>query len=109
MGGGILIQRIRELIQLYFNPEKAVHHYLGISANFTEPIFRGEPVGIKKLFYILRPLLAGEWIVQFQKMPPTEFLRLLNETAIDAELRKHIDPGFSRNQSAPIVRTASLN
>ena len=97
---GDFSQRIRELIPLYFNPVKAVHHYLGIAANFTEPVFRGEPVGIKKLFYIIRPLLAGEWIVQFQKMPPTEFLRLLNETAIDAELRKHIDDLLVQKETA---------
>ena len=52
------------------------------------------------MFYILRPLLAGEWIVQFQKMPPTEFLRLLNETAIDAELRKHIDDLLVQKETA---------
>ena len=88
---GEFAEWIRELIPLYFNPIKAVHHYLGIAAKFTEPVFLGEPVGIKKLFYILRPLLAGEWIVQFRTMPPTEFLRLLNETAIAAGLRKQID------------------
>ena len=27
--------RMRELIPVYFNPIKAVYHYLGITANFT--------------------------------------------------------------------------
>jgi len=97
---GVFSQRIRELIPLYFNPVKAVHHYLGIAANFTEPVFRGEQVGIKKLFYILRPLLAGEWVAQFQTMPPTEFLRLLDETSFDAELRKHIDDLLIQKETA---------
>lgn len=83
--------RIRESIPVFFNPLKAVHHYLGIAANFTEPVFQGEAVGIKKLFYILRPLLAGLWIVRFRTMPPTEFLRLLNETTFSDDLRKRID------------------
>ena len=93
-------QRILELIPLYFNPIKAVYHYLGIAANFTEPVFRGELVGIKKLFYILRPLLAGEWIAQFQTMPPTEFQRLLDETSIGAGLRKHIDDLLVQKEKA---------
>ncbi len=88
---GDFSQRIRELIPLYFNPIKAVHHYLGIAANFTEPVYKNEPVGIKKLFYILRPLLAGQWIVQSQLMPPTEFSRLLDETKIDTALHSMID------------------
>jgi len=88
---GEFAKRIQELIPLYFKPIKAVYHYLGTAAKFTEPVFQGESVGIKSLFYILRPLLAGEWIVQFQTMPPTEFLRLLDETAIDSGLRREID------------------
>ncbi len=97
---GDFSQRIRELIPAYFNPIKAVHHYLGIAANFTEPVFQGEPVGIKKLFYILRPLLAGQWIVQFQSMPPTEFLRLLDETEFDTTLRSLIDDLLVQKETA---------
>ena len=97
---GDFAQRIRNLIPLYFNPTKTVHHYLGTAANFTEPVFFGEPVGIKKLFYILRPLFAGEWVVQFQTMPPTEFLRLLDAVVIDAALRREIDALLIQKETA---------
>ena len=71
--------RLRLLIPEYFNPKKAVFHYRGIAAQFIEPIERREQIGIKKLFYILRPLLACRWVIEFQSMPPTEFQRLLSE------------------------------
>ncbi len=97
---GDFARRIRELIPEYFNPIKAVYHYLGIAAGFTGPVFQGEPVGIKKLFYILRPLLSGQWIVQYQTMPPTEFSRLLNETIIDGEWRKMVDELLVQKETA---------
>ena len=93
-------ERIRALIPLYFNPIKAVHHYLGIAAHFTGPVFQNEPVGIKKLFYILRPLFAGQWIVRFQTMPPTDFVRLLSEIPIDTELRSLIDELLVQKEKA---------
>ena len=92
--------RIREMIPLYFNPIKAVHHYLGVAANFTQPVFQSEPVGIKKLFYILRPLLAAQWIVQFQTMPPTEFSRLLDANLIVNDLRYKIDEILVQKETA---------
>ncbi len=92
--------QIREPIPVYFNPIKAMHHDLGIAANFTEPVFLNEQVGIKKLFYILRPLLAGQWIAQFQSMPPTEFSRLFDETNIDTALRSLIDHLLVQKESA---------
>ncbi len=97
---GDFSQQIRELIPLYFNPVKAVHHYLGIAAHFTEPVYKNEPIGIKKLFYIVRPLLAGQWIVRFQSMPPTEFSRLLDKTEFDAALRLPVDDLLVQKETA---------
>lgn len=97
---GDFTRPIRELIPAYFNPIKAVHHYLGIATGFTGPLFQGEPIGIKKLFYILRPLFAGEWIVKFRSMPPTVFSRLLSETEIGPELRKILDDILARKETA---------
>ena len=75
----VFAARLRALIPEYFNPKKAVFHYIGIARQFIEPVQQREQIGIKKLFYILRPLLACQWVIEFQSMPPTEFLRLVNE------------------------------
>nr|WP_269749982.1 nucleotidyltransferase domain-containing protein [Pseudomarimonas arenosa] len=41
---------------------------------------------LKKVFYFLRPLLAGRWIEHTLSQPPTEFERLLQaEWATDDE------------------------
>ena len=94
--------RLRALIPVYFNPKKAVFHYRGMATQFIEPIQRGEPTGIKKLFYILRPLLACRWVIEFQSMPPTEFQRLIseNETELPPAMLKAIHTLLKQKESA---------
>ena len=83
--------RIRELIPVYFNPIRVVHRYISTAKPFTVPLFQGEPVGIRSVFYILRPLLGSEWVIQFRTMPPTEFVRVLDGITMDTDLRQYID------------------
>jgi len=94
--------RLRALIPEYFNPKKAVFHYLGTAKQFIEPVQRREPIGIKKLFYILRPLLACQWVIEFQSMPPTEFLRLIseNESVLSPAMVKTINALLKQKETA---------
>jgi predicted nucleotidyltransferase len=70
---------VKSLIPLYFNPKKAIHHYHSIADTMLKEHLQSHSVNIKKLFYILRPLLACMWIVQYKTMPPTVFDELLIE------------------------------
>lgn len=71
--------RLRELIPNYFNPKKALHHYLSLANKVydTELAGRSE-VKVKKLFYVLRPLLCARWILQHRSMPPTRIQDVLD-------------------------------
>lgn len=69
-------EHLIQLMPRYFNPIAAMHHYrsmadAALQANYTD----GE-IGIKKLFYVLRPLLACRWIEHKQSQPPTAFSQL---------------------------------
>ncbi len=68
------------LIPHYFNPKKSLHHYLSMAERMADHEIQNGKVRIKKLFYILRPLLAGLWITTHHKMPPTRFDRLLEQS-----------------------------
>ena len=92
--------RLRALIPEYFNPKKAVYHYRGIASQFIEPIQQHQPIGIKKLFYILRPLMACCWVVEFQTMPPTEFQRLVEETELLPALLEAINTLLKQKETA---------
>lgn len=79
------------LIRRYFNPRKAVHHYLSQARNTAKASFDGQRIKIKKLFYILRPLFACHWIEQKQAMPPTVFQEMLEGQPVHPELHRVID------------------
>jgi predicted nucleotidyltransferase len=71
---------LRDLVPVYFNPRKAIHHYLSLAGRIASEHLKGDTITIKKAFYILRPLAAAAWIRDTGGMPPTEFSRLLEET-----------------------------
>ena len=66
------------LVPTYFNPKKAMHHYLSMAKGVAADHFDGSQIKIKKLFYILRPLFACLWIEKRLSMPPTVFQDMLD-------------------------------
>ena len=74
--GGFLAA-IRACIPHCFNPAKAAHHYLALSAKSLETMDKSGSITIKKLFYVLRGLLAARWSSRFATMPPVKFTKLL--------------------------------
>jgi uncharacterized protein len=72
----------------YFNPIAGIHHYRRMaSAALEENLESDGRIGIKKLFYVLRPLLACRWIANAGTQPPTEFAHLLTPDWISATER----------------------
>ncbi|MBI1293300.1 hypothetical protein GC173_19010 [bacterium] len=74
------VERLRELMPSYFNPRKAVHHYLGTARQIMRHHLDGDRIGIKKAFYVIRPIAAAAWIRDLGAQPPTDFARLLEGT-----------------------------
>jgi uncharacterized protein len=70
----------------FFNPQSAVHHYLGICHNSIKTGIANGHIKIKKYFYILRPLLAAMWSADKQTIPPMEFRPLLTQLEDKSEL-----------------------
>ncbi|MFC5471589.1 nucleotidyltransferase domain-containing protein [Cohnella suwonensis] len=65
--------RLREFSPLTFSPKSCIYHYLNMARGNYRMYLQGEQVRIKKYFYVLRPVLACEWIEQYGEMPPMEF------------------------------------
>ena len=47
-------------------------------------------VRVKKYFYVLRPILACDWIVQTNTMAPMEFTKLLDSQVTDQNVKTEI-------------------
>lgn len=65
------------LCQNYFCPRSNTHHYLGLAKGAMETMQRDE-IKIKKLFYVLRPLLAALWCVERSTIAPMSIFPLMD-------------------------------
>ncbi|MBP3966219.1 nucleotidyltransferase domain-containing protein [Paenibacillus lignilyticus] len=68
-----LAEQLRQLSPLAFSPKSCMYHYLNMARGNYRMYLQGERVRIKKYFYVLRPVLACEWIERYGEMPPMEF------------------------------------
>ncbi|MNM34188.1 putative nucleotidyltransferase [compost metagenome] len=88
----LITEQIREISPLTFSPKSCIHHYLHMAKGNYRDYLQGDQVKIKKYFYVLRPILACEWIEKYDAMPPIEFDRLVEELVpAESSLRTVID------------------
>lgn len=77
----------KSLIPSLYSPRSCFYHYSHMAnGNFREYL-QGDTVRIKKYFYVLRPILAMQWIEQDRGVVPMEFEILVNELVRDNELK----------------------
>ena len=101
--------RLRELSTEYFNPKSCLHHYLHMAeGNFNE-FLQKDLVKIKKYFYILRPILACEWIKQTNTMAPMEFQILLDSQVTDPNVKTEIQNLLARKISGEELNEEQKN
>lgn len=60
--------------QQYFSKRANTHHYMGI-ARKAMGTMSGDSIAIKKLFYVLRPLLAAKWCLRASRSRPCASVR----------------------------------
>lgn len=91
-------RRLLDLVADIVDPAKVSRHYLGLARSHVAKIgsFSGE-VKLKKLFYLIRPLVALDWMEQhgFIRLPPMNLVECLDQTEMPAaatdEIRRMID------------------
>lgn len=80
-------QTLRSLSARYFSSRSCMHHYLHMAEGNYREYLQGDPVRVKKYFYVLRPVLACRWIGAHGTMPPMEFASLVAD-----QLPSHLQP-----------------
>ncbi len=81
---------VREVARSYFARKPFLYHYYGTAKNHYEQYLRQDDVKYKKYFYVLRPILACDWI-EAQKCPPPVPFQDLLDALVDGELRRDIE------------------
>lgn len=72
-------ERLKELSFDYLDPKKLIYHYLHMATSNYREYLKKDRVRIKKYFYVLRPLLAANWIIKKKTQPPMMFIELVEE------------------------------
>lgn len=74
-----LAEQVRRISPFTFSPRSCMYHYLHMAKGNFREYLQGDRVRIKKYFYVLRPVLACQWIEKHNTMPPVEFDRLVGD------------------------------
>lgn len=94
-----VVEKIRQLSPLTFSPRSTMYHYLHMAKGNLRAYLQGDLVKIKKYFYVLRPVLACEWIEKYGTMPPMEFEELVEQMLPDSILKKEIHTLLARKKA----------
>ena len=74
-----MAQALRDRSAHYFSSRSCMHHYFHMAEGNYREYLQGDPVRVKKYFYVLRPVLACRWLAAHGTMPPTEFASLVED------------------------------
>ena len=82
--------KLRAMSAEYFNPKSCMYHYLSMAKNNFREFLQKDFVKSKKYFYVLRPVLACDWIKNENSFPPIEFHDLVDSQIEDENLKSEI-------------------
>jgi uncharacterized protein len=102
-------RRLAQLMPRFFNPAAGIHHYRSMAARTFSENYADDHIGIKKLFYVLRPLLACRWIESRRSQPPTAFAELVAAEFVSSDEREWIRDLLVRKADAREATSIGLD
>ena len=81
---------LQPLIRACFMEKSGLYHYLSMAKSNYREYLKSDMVHLKKYFYVLRPVLACRWILEYKSAPPMAFSKLA-ETCLPMELKPEVD------------------
>lgn len=97
-------QKISNVINKYYKSKAGLYHYLSTAKSNYREYLKGDIVRVKKYFYVLRPLLACQWILEYGTPPPMLF-SVLHEKYLDGELKIEVEKLLDIKMNAPEKKT----
>lgn len=94
--------QLRSLARRAFSPVRNAYHYASMSRSNDAAVVRGEPVVLKKYFYMLRTTLAHQWVLKHRTIPPVQFEELFEAMVPqDLPMRREVAELLIRKQLGP--------
>ncbi len=85
-----LIDKLKVISLDYFKPITIFHHYQGMANTAIIGLDLRTPTKLKKVFYLLRSLLAAKWVITHATPPPvimTQMFELIDQQTQDEVLQ----------------------
>ncbi|SHO58259.1 nucleotidyltransferase domain-containing protein [Vibrio quintilis] len=74
---GCFARQLSALLSDWYAIDKGQYHYLHMAKGNYRGYLKKDVVPLKKYFYVLRPLLAIQWLDKYREAAPIEFSRLI--------------------------------
>ncbi|MGI8387213.1 nucleotidyltransferase domain-containing protein [Robertmurraya sp. P23] len=85
------LEKLLAIEHKVFSPVTCLYHYVSMAKRNFRSYLLEEEVHHKKYFTVLRPLLAGKWIISNHTFPPIEFDVLVKELVPIGPVRQSIE------------------
>ena len=95
--------KFRELMMHYFSSKKTLYHYISMAEGNYREYLKGDLVRAKKYFYVLRPVLACQWILD-RGTPPPMLLSELLKAELPVELIDVVNQLLELKMNSPEVK-----
>ena len=95
--------KFRDLMMHYFSSKKTLYHYVSMAEGNYREYLKGDFVRAKKYFYVLRPVLACQWILDWGTPPPMLFSELL-KAELPVELIDVVNQLLELKMNSPEVK-----
>jgi predicted nucleotidyltransferase len=85
------IKGLKSVAEKYFVPVHATYHYINLAKKSFDGLLNTENIKLKKLFYVIRPVLSCMWIESYNTIPQMNLQEMMSKVEIDNQIRKMID------------------
>lgn len=93
------IEEFRALATQCYSARSCFSHYFSYARANYQAHLRGPAIRLKKYLYVLRPILAAQWIERGLGQPPVEFSVLVETLVPSGELRVALDDLLDRKRA----------
>ena len=84
-------EKMRELAKTFYSAKACMYHYRNMAEKSYRRYLGGDTVWVKKYFYVLRPVLAINWLERDLGVVPTEFAKLVHAVLDEDQLIEAVE------------------
>lgn len=98
-----------KLANQYFCPRSCMYHYMSMAKRNSRSYLDADVIRLKRYFYMLRPVLACQWLCKRSEAVPMKFSALVDELVPQGVIKNSIDELIKKKREgvelgeAPII------